>query len=35
LPPIGPLDGAHVGKAGIAAGVGVAGGALLAGLGLT
>jgi len=34
LPPIGPLDGAHVGKAGIAAGVGVAGGALLAGLGL-
>jgi tetratricopeptide (TPR) repeat protein len=34
LPPIGPLDGAHVGKAGIAAGVGVAGGALLVGLGL-
>ena len=34
LPPVGPLDGAHVGKAGIAAGVGVAGGALLVGLGL-
>jgi predicted Zn-dependent protease len=34
LPPIGPLDGAHFGKAGIAAGVGVAGGALLVGLGL-
>jgi cellulose synthase operon protein C len=34
LPPIGPLDGARVGKAGITAGVGIAGGALLVGLGL-
>jgi Zn-dependent protease len=34
LLPIGPLDGAHVGKAGIAAAAGVAGGALLVGLGL-
>ena len=34
LLPIGPLDGAHVGKAGIVAGAGVAGGALLVGLGL-
>lgn len=34
LLPIGPLDGAHVGKAGIAAGAGVVGGALLVGLGL-
>lgn len=34
LPPIGPLDGARVGQAGIAAGVGVAGCALLVGLGL-
>lgn len=34
LLPIGPLDGAHVGKAGLAAGAGVVGGALLVGLGL-
>jgi tetratricopeptide (TPR) repeat protein len=34
LLPVGPLDGAHVGKAGIAAGAGVVGGALLVGLGL-
>jgi hypothetical protein len=34
LLPVGPLDGAHVGKAGILAGAGVAGGALLVGLGL-
>ena len=34
LLPIGPLDGAHVGKAGIAAAAGVAGGALLVSLGL-
>jgi hypothetical protein len=34
LLPIGPLDGAHVGKAGIAAAAGVMGGALLVGLGL-
>lgn len=34
LLPIGPLDGAHVGKAGIAAAAGVVGGALLVGLGL-
>ena len=34
LLPIGPLDGAHVGKAGIVAGAGVVGGALLVGLGL-
>jgi tetratricopeptide (TPR) repeat protein len=34
LLPIGPLDGAHVGKAGIAAGAGVVGGALLVSLGL-
>ena len=34
LLPIGPLDGAHVGKTGIAAAAGVAGGALLVGLGL-
>jgi hypothetical protein len=34
LLPIGPLDGAHVGKAGIAAAAGVVGVALLVGLGL-
>ena len=34
LLPIGPLDGAHVGKAGIVAAAGVVGGALLVGLGL-
>ena len=34
LLPVGPLDGAHVGTAGIAAAVGIAGGALLVGLGL-
>jgi Zn-dependent protease len=34
LLPIGPLDGAHVGKAGAAAATGVVGGALLVGLGL-
>ena len=34
LLPIGPLDGAHVGKAGVAAAAGVVGGALLVGLGL-
>lgn len=34
LLPIGPLDGAHVGKAGAVAAAGVAGGALLVGLGL-
>ena len=34
LLPVGPLDGAHVGKAGIAAAAGVVGGALLVGLGL-
>jgi len=34
LPPIGPLDGARAGQAGIAAGAGVAGCALLVGLGL-
>jgi tetratricopeptide (TPR) repeat protein len=34
LLPIGPLDGAHVGKAGVAAAAGVVGGALLIGLGL-
>lgn len=34
LLPIGPLDGANVGKAGVAAAAGVVGGALLVGLGL-
>ena len=34
LLPVGPLDGAHVGKAGAAAAAGVVGGALLYGLGL-
>jgi cellulose synthase operon protein C len=34
LLPIGPLDGAHLGKAGIVTGAGVVGGALLVGLGL-
>src|SRR5262249_35808038 len=34
LLPIGPLDGAHVGKAGVMAAAGVVGGALLYGLGL-
>ena len=34
LLPIGPLDGAHVGKTGIMAAAGVVGGALLVGLGL-
>ena len=34
LLPIGPLDGAHVGKAGVAVAAGVVGGALLVGLGL-
>lgn len=34
LLPVGPLDGAHVGKAGVLAATGVVGGALLAGLGL-
>ncbi len=34
LLPVGPLDGAHLGKAGAVAGVGVVGGALLVGLGL-
>jgi hypothetical protein len=34
LLPIGPLDGAHVGKAGVPAAAGVMGGALLVGLGL-
>lgn len=34
LLPVGPLDGAHVGKAGIAPAAGIAGGALLVGLGL-
>ena len=34
LLPIEPLDGAHVGKAGIVAGAGLTGGALLVGLGL-
>ena len=34
LLPVGPLDGAHVGTAGVVAAVGIAGGALLVGLGL-
>ena len=34
LLPVGPLDGAHVGKAGVIAAAGVVGGALLIGLGL-
>ena len=34
LLPVGPLDGAHLGKAGIVTGAGVVGGALLFGLGL-
>jgi hypothetical protein len=34
LLPIGPLDGAHVGKAGVMATAGVVAGALLIGLGL-
>jgi tetratricopeptide (TPR) repeat protein len=34
LLPVGPLDGAHLGKAGIVTGAGVVGGALLVGLGL-
>jgi hypothetical protein len=34
LLPVGPLDGAHLGKTGLVAGAGVVGGALLVGLGL-
>lgn len=34
LLPVGPLDGAHLGKAGIVTGAGIVGGALLVGLGL-